>query len=247
MRVMLRVAYDGTAYSGWQLQPNAVTIEQRLNEALEDLFGVPMAVIGASRTDSGVHALGNAAVFDVDTRMPASKIAYALNTRLPEDIRVVNSSEVSPDFHPRHTESVKTYEYKIWNDTFPNPTVRLYSHFEYGEIDIERMTEAAKYLVGEHDFTSFCSAGTQVENKVRTVFSVDIKRDGSMITVRVTGNGFLYNMVRIIAGTLLKVGQGAMEPADVKKALDGRDRQLAGPTAPARGLTLVKISYGENG
>lgn len=247
MRVMLRVAYDGTAYSGWQLQPNAVTIEQRLNEALEDLFGVPMAVIGASRTDAGVHALGNAAVFDVDTRMPASKIAYALNTRLPEDIRVVNSSEVSPDFHPRHTESVKTYEYKIWNDAFPNPTVRLYSHFEYGEIDIERMAEAAEYLVGEHDFTSFCSAGTQVENKVRTVFSVDIKRDGSMITVRVTGNGFLYNMVRIIAGTLLKVGQGAMEPADVKKALDGRDRQLAGPTAPARGLTLVKISYGENG
>lgn len=247
MRVMLRVAYDGTAYSGWQLQPNAMTIEQRLNEALEDLFGVPMAVIGASRTDAGVHALGNAAVFDVDTRMPASKIAYALNTRLPEDIRVVNSSEVPPDFHPRHTESVKTYEYKIWNDAFPNPTVRLYSHFEYGEIDIERMAEAAEYLVGEHDFTSFCSAGTQVENKVRTVFSVDIKRDGSMITVRVTGNGFLYNMVRIIAGTLLKVGQGAMEPADVKKALDGRDRQLAGPTAPARGLTLVKISYGENG
>lgn len=247
MRVMLRVAYDGTAYSGWQLQPNAVTIEQRLNEALEDLFGVPMAVIGASRTDAGVHALGNAAVFDVDTRMPASKIAYALNTRLPEDIRVVNSSEVSPDFHPRHTESVKTYEYKIWNDTFPNPTVRLYSHFEYGEIDVGRMADAAKYLVGEHDFTSFCSAGTQVENKVRTVFSVDIKRDGAMITVRVTGNGFLYNMVRIIAGTLLKVGQGAMEPADVKKALDGRDRQLAGPTAPARGLTLVKISYGENG
>lgn len=247
MRVMLRVAYDGTAYSGWQLQPNAVTIEQRLNEALEDLFGVPMAVIGASRTDAGVHALGNAAVFDVDTRMPASKIAYALNTRLPEDIRVVNSSEVSPDFHPRHTESVKTYEYKIWNDTFPNPTVRLYSHFEYGEIDVSRMAEAAEYLVGEHDFTSFCSAGTQVENKVRTVFSVDIKRDGSMITVRVTGNGFLYNMVRIIAGTLLKVGQGAMESADVKKALDGRDRQLAGPTAPARGLTLVKISYGENG
>lgn len=247
MRVMLRVAYDGTAYSGWQLQPNAVTIEQRLNEALEDLFGVPMAVIGASRTDSGVHALGNAAVFDVDTRMPASKIAYALNTRLPEDIRVVNSSEVSPDFHPRHTESVKTYEYRIWNDTFPNPTVRLYSHFEYSEIDIERMAEAAKYLVGEHDFTSFCSAGTQVENKVRTVFSVDIERGGAMITVRVTGNGFLYNMVRIIAGTLLKVGQGAMEPADVKKALDGRDRQLAGPTAPARGLTLVKITYGENG
>lgn len=246
MRVMLRVAYDGTAYSGWQLQPNAVTIEQRLNEALRDLFGVPIAVIGASRTDAGVHALGNVAVFDADTRMPASKISYALNTRLPDDIRVVHSSEVSPDFHPRHTGCVKTYEYRIWNDTFPNPTKRLYSHFEYGAIDVERMKTAAEYLVGEHDFTSFCSAGTQVENKVRNIFSIDIKRDGAMITVRVTGNGFLYNMVRIIAGTLLKVGQGAMEPKDVQKALDGRDRQLAGPTAPARGLTLVKIDYGEN-
>ncbi|MCM1308360.1 MAG: tRNA pseudouridine(38-40) synthase TruA [Butyrivibrio sp.] len=246
MRVMLRVAYDGTAYSGWQLQPNAVTIEQRLNEALRDLFGVPISVIGASRTDAGVHALDNAAVFDAETRMPASKIAYALNTRLPEDIRIMRSAEVPSDFHPRHTDCVKTYEYKIWNDTFPNPTVRLYSHFEYGAIDVERMTEAAQYLVGEHDFTSFCSAGSQVENKVRSIFSVDIKRVGAMITVRTTGNGFLYNMVRIIAGTLLKVGQGAMEPRDVQKALDGRDRRLAGPTAPARGLTLVKIDYGEN-
>lgn len=245
MRVMLRVAYDGTAYSGWQIQPNAVTIEQKLSEALADLFAHPVGLTGASRTDAGVHALGNVAVFDVDTRMPAEKIAYALNTRLPEDIRVVRSSEAAPDFHPRHTDCVKTYEYRIWNDTFPNPTVRLYSHFQYGGIDVGRMEAAARHLVGEHDFTSFCSADTQIENKVRTIHSVEIKKDGAMITITVTGNGFLYHMVRIIAGTLLKAGQGAMEPREVQKALEGRDRQLAGPTAPARGLTLVKISYGE--
>lgn len=247
MRVMLRVAYDGTAYSGWQIQQNAVTVEQRLKEALEELFAAPIELTGASRTDAGVHARGNVAVFDVDTRMPAEKIAYALNTRLPEDIRVVRSSEAAPDFHPRYAECVKTYEYKIWNAEFPDPTVRLYSHFEYRHLDAERMNEAARFLVGEHDFTSFCSAGAQVQSKVRTVYSAEVWRDGPMITVRVTGNGFLYNMVRIIAGTLIKAGQGIILPDGVKKALDGRDRGLAGPTAPARGLTLVKIDYGENG
>lgn len=245
MRVLLRVAYDGTAYSGWQIQPNAVTIEQRLGEALADLFGHTVEIIGASRTDAGVHALGNVAVFDVDTRMSASKISYALNTRLPEDIRVVQSKEVAEDFHPRHLDCVKTYEYKIWNDTFPNPTVRLYSYFQYGGIDVGLMNEAAAYLVGEHDFTSFCAAGSQVENKVRTVYSLEIEQEDRMIKIKITGNGFLYNMVRIIAGTLIKVGQGAMTPEDVQKALDGRNRQLAGPTAPACGLTLVGIKYGE--
>lgn len=247
MRVMLRVAYDGTAYSGWQIQQNAVTVEQRLKEALEELFAAPIELTGASRTDAGVHARGNVAVFDVDTRMPAEKIAYALNTRLPEDIRIVCSSEAAPDFHPRYAECVKTYEYKIWNAEFPDPTVRLYSHFEYRHLDAERMNEAARFLVGEHDFTSFCSAGAQVKSKVRTVYSAEVWRDGPMITVRLTGNGFLYNMVRIIAGTLIKAGQGIILPDGVKKALDGRDRGLAGPTAPARGLTLVKIDYGENG
>lgn len=247
MRVMLRVAYDGTAYSGWQIQQNAVTVEQRLKEALEELFAPPIELTGASRTDAGVHARGNVVVFDVDTRMPAEKIAYALNTRLPEDIRIVRSSEAAPDFHPRYAECVKTYEYKIWNAEFPDPTVRLYSHFEYRHLDAERMNEAAGFLVGEHDFTSFCSAGAQVQSKVRTVYSAEVWRDGPMITIRVTGNGFLYNMVRIIAGTLIKAGQGIILPDGVKKALDGRDRGLAGPTAPARGLTLVKIDYGENG
>ena len=246
MRVMLRVAYDGTAYSGWQIQPHAVTIEQKLLEALSELLGGPVEIIGASRTDAGVHSLGNVAVVDADTRIPAEKFAFALNTRLPEDIRIVGSRQVRDDFHPRHTDCTKTYEYTIWNDTFENPLMRLYSCFCYGSIDVAVMEQAAAVLVGEHDFTAFCSAGSQVEDKTRTIYSIDVKKDGHIITIRVTGNGFLYNMVRIIAGTLLEAGRHNMTVEAVREALESRDRQKAGPTAPARGLKLVRIDYKES-
>lgn len=245
MRIMLRVAYDGTSYSGWQVQPNAVTVEGVLKEALEDLFAQPIMLIGASRTDSGVHAMGNVAVFDVETRIAPEKIAYALNVRLPEDIKIHESRVVSNDFHPRHVDCIKTYEYSIWNDKFENPKERLYCHFDYGKLDIEKMKEACQHFIGEHDFTSFCSAGTQVEDKVRIIYSLDVDCTGCKVVIRVTGNGFLYNMVRIIAGTLLKVGQGAIAPEDIPAIIEGKDRQLAGPTAPARGLTLVEIKYKE--
>ena len=245
MRIMLRVAYDGTSYSGWQVQPNAVTVEGVLKNALEDLFAQPIMVIGASRTDAGVHAMGNVAVFDVETRIAPEKIAYALNARLPEDIKIHESRVVKDDFHPRHVDCVKTYEYSVWNATFENPKERLYCHFDYGKLDIENMKKACEYFVGEHDFTSFCSTGTQVEDKVRTIYSIDVSQIGCKLIIRVTGNGFLYNMVRIIAGTLFKVGQGAINPADISTIIESRDRQLAGPTAPARGLTLVEIKYKE--
>lgn len=243
MRVLLRVAYDGTGYSGWQIQPNAVTVEKVLIEALEALFGKKVEIIGASRTDAGVHAYGNVAVFDTDTKMPAEKISYALNQRLPEDVRVQESVEVEADFHPRHRDCVKTYEYRIWNDKFESPLNRLYSHFYYGKLDVDAMKEACGYFVGEHDFTSFCSAGSQVVDKVRTIYSLDVTREGSLIAIRVTGNGFLYNMVRIIAGTLLRVGEGKIKPSEIPAIIDGKDRNLAGPTAPAKGLALVEIKY----
>ena len=243
MRVLLRVAYDGTGYSGWQIQPNAVTIEKVLIEALEGLFGKKVEIIGASRTDAGVHAYGNVAVFDTDTKMPAEKISYALNQRLPEDVRVQESVEVEADFHPRHRDCVKTYEYRIWNDKFESPLNRLYSHFYYGKLDVDAMKEACGYFVGEHDFTSFCSAGSQVVDKVRTIYSLDVTREGRLITIRVTGNGFLYNMVRIIAGTLLRVGEGKIKPFEIPAIIEGKDRNLAGPTAPAKGLALVEIKY----
>lgn len=246
MRILIRVSYDGTAYSGWQIQPNATTVEGTLRQAVCSLFGADIELIGASRTDAGVHALGNVAVFDVDTRIPAPKIAYALNARLPDDIRVWQSIQVEDGWHPRHNDCVKTYEYSIYNDTFENPKKRLYSHFYYGNLDVDMMREAAAYFIGEHDFSAFCSAGSQVADKVRTIYSLDVIQNGREIVLRVKGNGFLYNMVRIIAGTLIKAGTGDIRPQDIPGIIESRDRQLAGPTAPARGLTLVEIDYGNS-
>lgn len=243
VRVKLVVAYDGTNYCGWQVQDNGITIEEVLNRELSDLLKEDITVIGASRTDSGVHALGNVAVFDTETRIPPEKISFALNQRLPEDIRIQESCQVADDFHPRFCDTIKTYEYKIWNARFPNPVVRLYSKFVYYKIDMEKMQKAADYLVGEHDFKSFCSTRTQVENTVRTVTEISFRREGDMIIMKICGTGFLYNMVRIIMGTLLKCGMGMYEPEYVKEILEACDRQKAGPKAEACGLTLVGIEY----
>lgn len=242
-RVKLTVAYDGTNYCGWQVQPNGITIESELNRHLSELLKEDIHVIGASRTDAGVHALGNVAVFDTEARMPAEKFSYALNTRLPSDIRIQDSREVPADFHPRFCQTVKTYEYRICNRRFPNPCQRLYSLFYYWYLDVEKMRQAAAYLVGEHDFTSFCTAKAEITNHVRTIYSLDVDKDGDMITLRVRGNGFLYNMVRIISGTLLRVGSGMMRPEEIKDILAAKDRQKAGETARPEGLTLVKIEY----
>ena len=200
-------------------------------------------MIGASRTDSGVHALGNVAVFDTDSRIPPEKISYALNARLPKDIVIQDSKEVPPDFHPRRTDCVKTYEYRILNTRFPVPTMRLYAHYVYKPLDVEKMQAAAAFLVGEHDFASFCSAGSQVKETVRTIYRLDLNREGNMVSFQVEGNGFLYNMVRIIAGTLIEVGIGSYPPERVREMLEARDRIRCGPKAPACGLTLVGIRY----
>ncbi|MDO4296259.1 MAG: tRNA pseudouridine(38-40) synthase TruA [bacterium] len=243
-RVKLTVAYDGTAYCGWQLQPNGVTIEEVLNRCLFELLSEPIQVIGASRTDSGVHALGNVAVFDTESRIPAEKICFALNQRLPEDIRIQKSEEVPLDFHPRKQNCIKTYEYRILNRKMEVPTQRLYAQFCYFPLDEKKMQEAANYLLGEHDFQSFCSARHQAEDTVRTLYSLTVQRDAEdCIHIKISGNGFLYNMVRIIAGTLMKVGMGVYAPEHVKEILEARDRQKAGPKAAAKGLTLLGLEY----
>ena len=242
-RVRLTVAYDGTAYHGWQVQPGVVTIESKLNECLSDLLKEEIQVIGASRTDSGVHALGNIAVFDTEARMPAEKMSYALNQRLPEDIRIQRSEEVPFDWHPRHCESRKTYEYRIYRGEFPMPVKRLYALFTYHKLDVEKMQLAARYLEGEHDFKSFCQIGAQVESTVRSIYSVDIIEEGLDLIIRVCGNGFLYNMVRIIVGTLLEVGREKRAPEDMQDILEKKDRSAAGPTAPAHGLTLMNYEF----
>lgn len=242
-RVMLTVAYDGTNYHGWQLQPNVITVESVLNDKLSELFHEDIKVIGASRTDTGVHALGNIAVFDTEARMPAEKVSYALNQRLPEDIRIQKSEEVPQDFHPRHQNSRKTYEYKILNREFPQPVYRLYAHFTYVPLDVERMQQAAEFLVGEHDFKSFCSVNTTVESTVRIIYQIQVEKHNNTIVIRVTGNGFLYNMIRIIAGTLMEVGRGKIAPIQIRDILEAKDRECAGPTAPANGLTLMEYRY----
>ena len=293
-RILLRVAYDGTNYHGWQLQPNAATIEGELNRALCVLTGEKIVVTGASRTDAGVHALGNVAVFDTTSRIPAEKFSYALNQRLPEDIVIQSSKQVADDFHPRHCDCRKTYEYDILNRTFPLPAYRNTAYFLYGTLNIEAMRRACQAFLGEHDFASFCAAGAQVQTTVRKIYSLEVEcrplteagtpvppasgeavnaADGKhgeqvqqaqpesgetaipaagganagsadqLLTIRVKGNGFLYNMVRIIAGTLVEVGRGHIKPEEVAGIIAAKDRAKAGPTAPARGLRLVEIEY----
>lgn len=286
-RIRLTIAYDGTAYVGWQIQKNGIAVEQVINEHLSKLLKEDITIIGASRTDSGVHARGNVAVFDTETRIPPEKISYALNQSLPADIRIVRSEEVEADFHPRHTDCVKTYQYTILNARYYLPTVRLYAGYVYYPLDIEKMKEAAKYLTGTHDFEAFSSAGGQQRTTVRTIYSLEVtsewldsddsyeakqeaeitekqadtetpeqkfllegkKNNGTMsyrpkiVKITVTGDGFLYNMVRIIAGTLEKVGMGIYPPEYVKEILESRDRRLSAPKAAACGLTLMRINY----
>lgn len=244
-RIKLTAAYDGTAYHGSQIQNNAETIEGVLARELSSLLEEEVCLIGASRTDAGVHAEGNVYVFDTDSRIPADRFCYALNARLPEDIRIQSSCEVPADFHPRHQETVKTYEYRILNRKLPLPQYRLYAHFSYEPLDTELMKAACRYFIGEHDFAAFCAAGTAVESTVRTIYDLHVEKAGELLTISVTGNGFLYNMVRIIAGTLIKVGAGKIEPEEIPEIIAGKDRTKAGPTAPANGLTLMKIKYPE--
>ena len=271
-RIMLTVAYDGTNYSGWQIQPNKETIEGVLNRELSRLLNEEIKVVGASRTDSGVHAEGAVCVFDTESKIPGDKFSYAINQTLPEDIRIRNSKEVDITFHPRRVNSRKTYRYRIRHDEFPNPLDARYSYHVYTKLDIEAMRRACEFIKGKHDFKSFCSVHTDVDTTIRTVYDVHIdvtpdKRllqmsglmksageSGAMrsggesaagrirpeiIDIYVTGNGFLYNMVRIIAGTLIEVGQGKIKPEEIPAIIEACDREKAGPTAPAKGLTLI--------
>ena len=266
-RILLRVAYDGTDFHGWQIQPGVRTVEGELNNAITELTGTVTEVTGASRTDAGVHAMGNVAVFDTDSPIPAEKFAQALNTYLPEDVKVRSSTEVPADFHPRKVSCRKVYEYRILCDRMPDPLKRR-DFWQYpGNLDVEKMKKAASYLVGTNDYAAFCSVHTQAESTVRTVFFIDIleeKRSNENpqgkgftcgesgitqsreIAIRICGNGFLYNMVRIIAGTLAEVGAGKHEPEWVLEAQKSADRTKSGPTAPPQGLTLLGIDYGNN-
>lgn len=243
MRIRLRIAYDGTAYCGFQCQTNGVAVQDVVNSAISDLFRQEIRTIGASRTDAGVHAEGNVAVFDVETRIEPSKLAFALNARLPEDIRITESCRVPDGWHPRYRDVIKTYEYHILNRIHPDPLTRHFEMHYYYPLDEQKMDRAAAILKGEHDFASFCASGRSVATTVRTIYESRVERDGDRVVYTVSGSGFLYNMVRIIAGTLLEIGGGKYPPEQMGRILSARDRGAAGPTAIAKGLVLKRIVY----
>jgi len=239
----LTIAYDGTNYVGFQVQPNGPTIQSELMKAALDLFGKGVTITGSSRTDSGVHARGQVVALKGNKAIPEDKVPLALNVRLPEDIVVVDCRRVDANWHPRYQEHRKTYRYKISHGLFQYPLDRFDSHHFKKKLDVTRMQVAADLMVGSHDFESYSSAGKSVTDTVRTIDSLQVMEVDGMITITVSGNGFLYNMVRIIAGTLMEVGWGKRSLETVRESLVKRDRTLSGPTAPAKGLTLMHIDY----
>lgn len=245
MRILLTVAYDGTNYFGWQRQKDdpVPTVEQKLYEACNSLFRKDFELIGASRTDRGVHALGQRVVLDVDTNIPVERLPRALNSFLPEDIVVSGAELVSDTFHPRYDCVKKTYRYRILNSEYKNPMERKYTEFVHRPLDVEKMKEASVYFKGTHDFKGFCSSQTEVKSTVRTIFDIAVEKNGNIVEIYVTGDGFLYNMVRIIAGTLIYVGLSKIKPEDMGDIIASMDRARAGKTAGPEGLTLMKIYY----
>ena len=246
-RILLRIAYDGTEYSGFQRQIETPrTIAGTVARAVTAATGEKdIEVSGASRTDAGVHALSNYAWFDTVSRIPPEKFSYVLNSKLPEDIRVIESRKVADDFTTRHLHFVKTYEYHIHNAEFPDPLQRRYAWFMHTDLDIASMSDAAQHFVGEKDFRSFCNSKSQVLTTVRTLLSAEVictaEKMPRDITIRVRGTGFLYNMVRIIVGTLAEVGSGRLMPEDIDTIIGKKDRSEAGPTAPPQGLVLADM------
>ena len=242
-RIKLTVSYDGTAYSGWQRQINAPSVQEMLEKALYSLTDDVIGVTGASRTDAGVHALGQVAHFDTRSRIPPEKFSYAINTHLPDDIRVVDSCLVPPDFHARYGARGKTYRYQIHNSPHASALYRHQRAHVVPLLDVELMHMAAQDVLGEHDFRAFAAAGSEAKTTIRDIWRADITRQDELIVLTVQGRSFLYNMVRILAGSLIYIGMGKLPPDALRRALDTGNRLDLGITAPARGLTLVEVMY----
>lgn len=239
----LIVAYDGTNYHGFARQIALPTIQEELENAIYKLTGQKVEVIGAGRTDAGVHAKGQCCICRLETNIPIKRIATAINSQLPKDI-AIQSAEWAPDtFHPRFDAKGKTYRYQINHSRTPDPFNYRYSYDYSYNVSIERMKEAAKHIIGTHDFSCFCAAGSSVKTTVRTIYRIDITEVDHIIQIDICGNGFLYNMVRIIVGTLLKVGRGKIEPSQIPAIIESKKRESAGPTAPPEGLTMLEIYY----
>jgi tRNA pseudouridine38-40 synthase len=239
----LTLAYDGTDFHGWQVQPQLRTIQGELQEALQKLFNHDVKVTGSGRTDAGVHAHGQVANVETIRSMDTDAVLRGANGLLPVEIRVLSVEEVEAGFHARRSARAKTYEYHIWRPPIVSPFHSRYVYpFRY-PLDEDLVDRGTAYFLGPHDFTSFCAAATEVEDRTRTIFDASWERSESTWVFRICGNGFLQYMVRTITGTLLEVGQGRMDPARIEEIFNARDRRLAGPSLPARGLHLIEVEY----
>lgn len=241
--ILIEIEYDGTNYCGWQIQPNGRTIQEELMKALEKLTGKHIKINGSGRTDAGVHARGQAASFYFESSIPIDRIPIAMNTYLPRDISVLNACEVPMDFHARYSAEGKRYSYHIYHHRQRSALLYNYSYHVPYDLDLTNMIKASDILKGTHDFKGFMASGSSVKDTVRTIYDIEIHRNGNSIWITVEGNGFLYNMVRIMVGTLIEVAMGKIQAGIVKDVLDSRDRNLAGHTAPPQGLYLDKVFY----
>lgn len=248
MRYALLVAYDGTNYGGWQIQKNTLTVQEVLTDALEKTLGCRAAVTASGRTDSGVHAAGQVCHFDAQTSIPAEKFADALNFRLPPDISVLKSAAAPDGFDCTRDAKKKTYCYRVYLSQCLSPLKDRYAERVKYPVDLKKLIKAAKLFEGEHDFKAYCASGSQVKTTVRRVYSVEVKtgdtRGSADVEIYVTGNGFLYNMVRTLAGTMLYFAAGRLSENDIINSLERGDRSSVGKTMPAKGLTLESVDYG---
>ncbi len=242
-RILLTIRYRGTAYHGWQVQPNGVTVQETLQNAIEAVTGVRSGVIGCSRTDAGVHAETFCCTFDTESPLRGERLALALNAHLPQDVAVRDAREVAAEFHPRYDARGKRYVYRVWNGRQRNPFFEENAIHIAVPLDNAKMDTAAKAFLGTHDFAPFCAAGSSVEDTVRTVSRCDVTREGDLVTVTVEADGFLYNMVRIMVGTLLDIVNGRLAEDVIPTIFAQNTRDAAGTTAPAKGLTLQDVFY----
>lgn len=243
--IKLKIEYDGTNYNGWQSQEKGSTVQDTVEKAIFKLTHEKVRLIGSGRTDSGVHAYGQIANFYTSSSIPAGKFSYALNTKLPKDIVIRESREVDKEFHARFFAKGKKYQYLIYNSIHPSALLRNRTFHVHNELDIRAMKEASTCFLGTHNFEGFMARGSGTKNTVRTIWGISIKQDKEIVQIDISGNGFLYNMVRIIAGTLIDVGEGKFKKHDIgiMDIIESRDRKQAGRTAPPQGLYLIEVYY----
>ncbi len=241
--IRLLIEYDGTNYAGWQWQKNDKTVQETLSKAIEQVIQEKITLYGASRTDAGVHAMGQAANFKTNSAIPSKQLVRAINFYLPHDITVKEASDVPESFHAQYKATSKVYQYTILNDWIRSPLNRNFCYVCGFQLDIDKMIAATKYLIGTHDFTSFTTKALQEKNRIRTIKKLDIRKEAQYIYFTIEADGFLYNMVRTIVGTLIEAGRGKISVEMVKEILDAKNRDMAGPTTPARGLCLIAVKY----